>query len=166
MNNLVITETGAPIAPSIIGFNVGGRVVGVGELGRITWRGLLKTGAATAIAAGATAVRGAHLAIAEIEDSRAQLQARVDMLTRQRSEAIDRAVAAEAKARKPARWSAAECDLLLELRASGLSYAKIAVELNTGRSAAAVGAKARALAGKVAAPAKVAKPAKTSRKRR
>jgi hypothetical protein len=162
MNAITITEAGAPVAPSVIGFRLADdRVVGFRELGRITWRGLLKTGIATTIAAGATAVRGAHLAIEEISDTRAQLQARVDLLTRQRNEAVNRAAAAEAKARKPTRWSAAERDLLLELRATGMSYAKIAVELGTGRTASAVGAKARALAAKASAPAPTRKPSST-----
>jgi hypothetical protein len=166
MKDLTILQNGAPIAPSVIGFNVGGRVVSVGELGRITWRGLLKTGAATAIAAGATAVRGANLAIAEIEYSRAQMQATLATMQAQRDDAVRRAAAAETKARKPARWSAAERDLLLELRAGGMAYGKIAVALGTGRSAAAVGAKWRALAAKASAPAPVAKPASKPRSRR
>ena len=166
MNALTITQTGKPIAPSVIGFNVGGRVVGVGELGRITWKGLLKTGIATAIAAGATAIRGANVALAEIECSRTQMQAHLATMQAQRDDAVNRAAAAEAKARKPARWCAAECDLLIELRAGGMSYKLIAEHLGTGRTAAAVGAKARALASKATAPAPVAKPATKARKRR
>jgi hypothetical protein len=109
----------------------------------ITVRELWKVGVATAIAGAATAVRGAHLAIiVEIEDSRKQLQARVDLLTSQRNEAVNRAAAAESKARKPVRWSVAECALLLELRVGSMAYASIAEALGTGRTASAVGAKA------------------------
>ena len=168
-----IDQTGRPMPPSIIGFNVNGQTLSTLDTlkhvaSNITVKGLWKVGAATVIAAGATAVRGANVALAEVEDSRAQLQGRVEMLTRQRSEAIDRAVAAETKAsRKPARWSAAECALLIELRASGLSYAKVAEALNTGRTAGAVGAKWRALAGKVAtAPEVLAKAPKAASSRR
>ena len=44
--------------PAILGWNYQGRVVGAGELARITWKGIFKASAATVVAAGATAVRG------------------------------------------------------------------------------------------------------------
>jgi hypothetical protein len=146
-----IDQTGRPLPPSIIGFNVNGQTLSTLDTlkhvaSNITVKGLWKVGAATVIAAGATAVRGANVALAEVEDSRAQLQGRVEMLQKRNIALTTALVAAETKACKPARWSAAECALLLELRATGLSYARIAERLGTGRSAGAVGAKARALA--------------------
>jgi hypothetical protein len=168
--NAIATIDPRPLPPSIIGFNVNGQTLSTLDTlkhvaSNITVKGLWKVGAATAIAAGATAVRGANVALSEIEYSRAQMAEHLALMQAQRDDAVRRAADAEAKARKPSRWSAAECDMLTELRASGLSYARIAAELGTGRTAAAVGAKARALAGKVAAPAKAAKAARASRKR-
>jgi len=134
-------------------------------LDRLDLKGSLKL-AAVGIA-GMTMFKGRKMA-GELQASAANLET----MRRQRDEAVERAAWLEElllrqqaaagpllagvapvvatlpegarKAAKP-RWTAAERDLLLELRAGGMSYAKIATALGTGRSAAAVGAKARAL---------------------
>jgi uncharacterized membrane protein (DUF2068 family) len=170
MNTIVTTidQSGAPMPPAIIGFRVGGQTLGVADTLRhvaanITVKGLWKVGAATAIAGVATAIQ-------EIQVTRGQLQGQVDLLTRQRNEAVARAAYVEdqlhkAKASKKAtRWTPAEIATLTELRAAGMAYGKIAEALGTCRTAAAVGAKARSLAAKADAPAKAAKPATKARK--
>ena len=159
--------------PAILGWNYQGRVVGAGELARITWKGIFKASAATVVAAGSTAVRGANLAIAEIETTRGQLQGQIDLLTRQRNDAVNRAAAAEAKAsRKAQRWSDAEKAHLATFftGAKHKPYAAIAANMadTFGRTftAASVGSQARKL-GLVAKPAlKVSKAPSKSRKRR
>jgi hypothetical protein len=164
MTALTITRTGAPGAPGIIGFNVGGETLGLVEIARrITWRGLAKATAACAIAGTATAIRAGHLAIAEIEDTRTQLKQRVDMLQQRNSDLATALIEAQTQpARKRApRWTAAETDALVELRAGGMTYGRIAGMLGTGRTAGAVGAKWRALAATAGAPAK---PARKGRK--
>ena len=150
MNTALITRdnTGQAITlpPSIVGI----------DPDAITWKGILKVGTATAIAAGATAVQ-------EIRISRRELQHRISELEKAnivlRAQAELAALKAAAKP-KAKRWTAAECDRLVELRASGMKYAAIADALGTGRTAAAVGAKARALAGKAKAPAKAPRKAR------
>jgi hypothetical protein len=172
-----IDQTGRPLPPSIIGFNVNGQTLSTLDTlkhvaSNITVKGLWKVGAATGIAAAATAVRGAHLAIAEIEDSRAQLQARVDLLTRQRNDAVNRAAAAEARAsRKIQRWTDAERAHLATFFAAPKHkpYALIAADMagTFGRAftAASVGAQARKLGLVTKAPAKPAKAASKGMRR-
>ena len=205
---VAVLLAGTTLAPEqrspIIGFRTAdGGVAGLSDIGGmalrklapgkpdITLKGLVYGAAATAIAVGATAVRGVNLAIAEVEYSREQMEATLATMARQRDEAVERAAWLEElllrqqaaagpllagvapvvatlpegarKAAKP-RWTAAERDLLLELRAGGMSYPKIATALGTGRSAAAVGAKWRALGAKAEAPAKPAKRSREARK--
>ena len=149
MNTALITRdnTGQAITlpPSIVGI----------DPDQITLKGLLKVGTATVIAAGATAVQ-------EIRISRRELQHRISELEKANIVLRAQAALAELAAAKPKakRWTAAECDRLVELRASGMKYAAIADALGTGRTAAAVGAKARALAGKAKAPAKAPRKAR------
>ncbi len=172
---LTITETGEPVTvPSIIGFRVGNQTLGVLDTlrhvsGRITWSGLLKTSAATGIAAAATAIKAGHVALSEIEYSRSQMATHLALMQAQRDDAVNRAAIAEAKiSRKVQRWSAAERDTLTRLRAGGMTYAKIAAAMSDefGRAftASSVGAQARKLGLVTPAKAKAAKP--VSKRRR
>jgi serine/threonine-protein kinase RIO1 len=175
----LITIDHVPPPPSVIGWNYHGRIVGVGDLAKITWRGLLKTGIATGIATAATAVRGANVALAEIEYSRSQMAGHLAVMQAQRDAAVTRAdimlraqaAIAEAKAsRKVQRWSTAERDKLTRLRATGMTYPKIAAAMSDefGRAftASSVGAQARKLALATPAKSKAAKPASKARKSR
>jgi len=187
MNTQLMTTT-APLPPSVIGWNYQGRVVGFRELGRVTWNGIFKASAATVVAAGATAVRGAHLAIAEIETTRGQLKGQAETYKRQRDEAVNRAAYVEellhqAKAsRKAPRWTDAEraflAGELAQRDAKRPGYQAIATLMTEtfGRkfTAATIGTHARALraaepvkatSATVAKP-KAAAPATKARKRR
>jgi hypothetical protein len=173
-----IDQTGRPLPPSIIGFNVNGQTLSTLDTlkhvaSNITVKGLWKVGAATVIAAGATAVRGANVALAEVEDSRAQLQGRVEMLQKRNSALTTALVAAETKAsRKIQRWTDAERAHLATFFAAPKHkpYAVIAADMadRFGRAftAASVGAQARKLGLVTKAPAKPAKAASKARKRR
>jgi hypothetical protein len=97
MNTQELTIVPPPSTGAIIGWNYHGRVVGIGDLGRITWSGIAKVGAATAIAGAATTIKAANVALDEISDSRDQMQARIDMLSRRNSDLA--ACLAEATAR-------------------------------------------------------------------
>jgi hypothetical protein len=172
---LTITETGAQVAPSIIGFRLADdRVVGFRELGKITWKGLLKTGIATGIAGAATAVRGANVALAEIEYSRSQMQTHLAKMRAQRDDAVNRAAVAEAKiSRKVQRWSPTEKAYLAEFftgPAKHQPYAQIAdamvAEFSRPFTAASVGAQARKLGLVTKAAPKPAKPVSKPRTRR
>jgi hypothetical protein len=152
--NLTIDQSGQVVAPSVIGFRLADdRVVGLRELGKITWKGLFKTGIATGIAATATAVRGANVALDEIQYSRAQMIEHLALMQRQRDDAVNRAAIAEAKAaRKVQRWSNAEKTFLATFFSGPVkhpTYAVIATAMvaEFGRSftAATVGAQARRL---------------------
>lgn len=155
MNALTITQTGTPVAPSVIGFRLADdRVVGFRDLAKITWSGLLKASAATGIAAAATAVRGAHVALAEIEDSRAQLKARVETLQQRNSDLATALIEAQTQpARKRApRWTAAERAFLADAIASAANPARpgyaaiawrLAAEFNRPFTAASLSAQAR-----------------------
>jgi len=168
MNALTITQTGTPVAPSVIGFRLADdRVVGFRDLAKITWSGLLKASAATGIAAAATAVRGAHVALAEIEDSRAQLKARVETLQQRNSDLATALIEAQTPAAERAFLADAIASAANPARPGYAAIAgRLAAEFNRPFTAATVGSQARKHGMVAHAPAKAAKPARKSRKRR
>jgi hypothetical protein len=179
MNDLVITHTDVPVAPSLIGFNVGGQTLSVRDTlkhmaANITIPGLWKVGCATAIAGAATSIKAAHVALSEIEDSRSQLQARVETLQRRNSEMASALSEAQAKTRKPTRWTQAERAALAEELVAHPGprpgYRAIAGRMserfNRTFSADAVGAQARKLRAAPSEPASTTKAPSKPRSRR
>jgi len=117
------------------------------------------------------------VALAEIEDSRAQLKARVETLQQRNSDLATALIEAQTQpARKRApRWTAAERAFLADAIASAANPARpgyaaiagrLAAEFNRPFTAATVGSQARKHGMVAHAPAKAAKPARKSRKRR
>ena len=145
MNALTITQTGTPVAPSVIGFRLADdRVVGFRDLAKITWSGLLKASAATGIAAAATAVRGAHVALAEIEDSRAQLKARVETLQQRNSDLATALIEAQTPAAERAFLADAIASAANPARPGYAAIAgRLAAEFNRPFTAASLSAQAR-----------------------
>ena len=171
-----IDQTGHAIAPSLIGFNVDGHVVGVRDAirhmaGKISWNGLLKAGAATGIAAAATAVKAGYLALDEIQYSRGQMAGDLVKMQVQRDGAVNRAAHAEARlAEKVRRWSPEEKAFVArQFGADGRhpTYALIAtlMEAEFGRhlTAAAVGVQARKLVKAGRVPVKAKAPSRKAR---